>query len=77
MVSKTRFLVNLYNKDGDNYFSVYETYDYTIAREVCKAMDDLCCKDLIIDRESVYTESFDWAEVYDNEREEVAWQPRK
>lgn len=71
-----RYIVELYNKDGDNYHTVFETDDLEVAKEVCKSFDDLCVKDSIIDRESTYTEPFDWAEVYDREFEIMVYIPR-
>lgn len=71
-----KYAVELYNKDGDNYKTVYETDDFQTARQVCVAFDNLCVKDMIIDRESVYTEPFDWAEVYNNDTREVVYMTR-
>ena len=71
-----KYTVELYNKDGDNYKTVYETDDFQTARHVCNAFDNLCVKDMIIDRESVYTEPFDWAEVYNNDTREVVYLTR-
>jgi hypothetical protein len=71
-----KYAVELYNKDGDNYKTVYETDDFQTARQVCVAFDNLCVKDMIIDSESVYTEPFDWAEVYNNDTREVVYMTR-
>ena len=68
-----RYAVELYNKDADNYKVVFETDNLEQAKQVSISFDNLCIKDMIIDRESVYTEPFDWAEVYDNEIREVVY----
>lgn len=68
-----KYIVELYNKDSNNYKTVFSTNDINIAVDVCKSFDDLCVKDMIIDRESVYTEPFDFAEVYDTEIKDVVY----
>ena len=61
-----RYTVDLYNKDADTYTTVYETNSVTKVQVVREILQELCRKDLIIDRTSVYTEPFDWAECYDH-----------
>lgn len=69
-----KYIVELYNKDNDNYKEVFSTNDIYVAIDVCKSFHDLCVKDMIIDRESVYTEPFSWAEVYDTDVRDVVYQ---
>lgn len=64
-----RYTVDLYNKDADTYITVYETNSVTKAQAVREVLQELCRKDLIIDRTSVHTEPFDWAECYDHKEE--------
>ena len=68
-----KYSVDLYNKDADNYKEVFTTDDIEIAKQVCKALNELCKKDMIIDREVKHPEPFDWAETYDNENREVVY----
>ena len=63
-----RYAVELYDKDADDYRSVYITDDLNVAKEVAQAFNDLCMTDSILNSNG---QPFDWAEVYDEVKQEV------
>lgn len=65
-----RYTINLYDKDADVYHFVYSTDDLNVAKEVAQAFDNFCMTDSILNTNG---QPFDWAEVYDEVKQEVIW----
>lgn len=63
-----RYTVELYDKDADDYRSVYSTDDLNVAKEVAESFNTFCMTDSILNANG---QPFDWAEVYDELKQEV------
>ncbi len=65
-----RYTVELYDKDADDYCSVYTTDDLNVAKEVAQAFNKFCITDSILNTNK---QPFDWAEVCDEDKKEVIY----